>query len=1026
MDCARCGHTSPADSPRCDRCGATLADPGASGDGLSVAISAEPPTGPPATRPESGPAVSGAASSFNSAASTIVLGTVTTSGVRGVAPDVATTSGATMFGDVRLFGEGPLAVGHAFGPRYRITRVLGVGGMGAVYQAWDAVLGVPVALKVIRTDHRHVTTELEQRFKNELLLARQVTHKSVVRIHDLGEIDGIKYITMPYVDGQDLATLLRKNGRQPVATTLRIARQMADGLEAAHEAGVVHRDLKPANVMLSTGDEIHALIMDFGISTSTEHAEGGPVLGTLEYMPPEQATGGPIDARADIYTFGLIVYELLTGLRPLAGRTQQDRIEAMKQRFTEGLPPLRKVDSSIPEPVEAIVMRCLESDPAERFQTTAELTAALARLDEHGEIIPEPRRLTARVLALGLVLMVLLAAATYFATRQLLAPPIEHPPVSVLVADIENRTGESTLDGVIEQRMTSSLEGASFVTVYPRQSAVQLARKLKPGSRIDGEMARLISNSEGIGVIVSGSVERQGKGYVVSVKAVNGADGQTMTEERARAADRSKVIAAVDSLAEDVRRALGDTAPNGSGGPAETFTAASLDAIAAFARAQELQQANRFEDALREYQRAIELDAGFARAYSGMAGVYSNYFRQPVKARVSYEAAMKHLDRMSQREKYRTLGTYYLDIVHNYEQARENFEALVARYPADDSGHGNLALAYMNLGRVQDAIGEVRKSLAIYPKNSLQRYNYAMYSMYAGDFATAIAEAQRVQEETPQFEYAHIPAALSQLAQGDVAAARESYRRMSLVSPLGASFASMGLADMAMYFGRHREAVELLQRGIDADMKANNATQAAQKHVALAEAYLAIGQPRRAADAAAQAAKLSRLESTLFPTGLALARAGRDELALQIATDLDKLLQRQTTAYAGVIRAAVALQHGRVAEGIEELRAAQQRRDSWTGRFLLGKAYVEADHFAEAFTELELSFKRRGETTDVFFFDMPTLRYLPPLYYWLGRAQQALGASAEAQKSYEQFLALRATADPPDPLAADARTRVRQ
>jgi serine/threonine-protein kinase len=958
-------------------------------------------------------------------ASTILLGSPGTPGGRRAAvPGVATTSGGTSFGDSRLFGQGPLAVGQPFGPRYQILRVLGVGGMGAVYQAWDAALGVAVALKVIRTDHRQVTAEIEERFKNELLLARQVTHKSVVRIHDLGEIDGIKYITMPYVDGQDLATLLRKHGRLPLTTTLRVARQMADGLQAAHEAGVVHRDLKPANVMLATGEEIHAYIMDFGISTSTEHAEGGPVMGTLEYMPPEQAMGGPIDARADIYTFGLIVHELLTGLRPVGGSTLPERIEAMKKRFVEGLPPLRTLDPSIPEPVEALATRCLASDPADRFQTTGELCAALGRLDDNGEVIPEPRRLTKPMLAFAILLMIVLAAGTYFATRHVFAPEVERPPVSVLVADFENRTGDSTFDGTIEQSLMSGLERATFVTLYPRQSAVRLAQKLKPGSRIDAEMARLISNSEGIGVIVDGRVERQANGYLVSVRATNAADGKVVAEERERASDKSQVLAAVGTLADDVRRALGDTMPNGSAAAAETFTTSSLDAMGAFARAQALQQAGRFEDALREYERAIQFDPGFARAHSGMAGVYINYFRQPDQAKIRYEEAMKHLERMSPREKYRTLGTYNLDIVRNYDQAIQNFEALVKEYPADDAGHGNLALAYMNVGRIRDALAEVRKSLDIYPKNSLQRYNYAMYSMYAGDFDTAIAAAKQVQRETPKLEYAHIPEALSRLAKGDATGARESYQRMSQVSPLGASFATMGLADMAMYFGRHREAVELLRHGIDADVKAKNSTQAAQKNVALAEAYVALGQPRRAAEAAALAAKLSRLESTLIPAALVLASVGRDEQALQLATDLDNMLQRQTTAYAGIIRGAIALQHGRVAEGIEMLRAAEKRRDSWSGRLLIGKAYVEAEHFAEGLTELDLCFKRRGETTDLFVYDLPTLRYLPPLYYWLGRAQQALGASAEARKSYEQFLALRANADPPDPLAADARSRI--
>src|SRR3989441_4449274 len=203
---------------------------------------------------------------------------------------------------------GPLAPGQAFGTRYHIIRPLGVGGMGAVYQAWDNELGVAVALKVIRPELSPDGTadfDVERRFKRELLLARQVTHKNVVRIHDLGEIDGIKYITMPYVQGQDLATVLRRDGKLPIARALHLARQIASGLEAAHEAGVVHRDLKPPNIMIGADDL--ALIMDFGISASRDEMVSGTVVGTLEYMAPEQSTGEVVDARADIYAFGLIL-----------------------------------------------------------------------------------------------------------------------------------------------------------------------------------------------------------------------------------------------------------------------------------------------------------------------------------------------------------------------------------------------------------------------------------------------------------------------------------------------------------------------------------------------------------------------------------------------------------------------------------------------------------------------------------------------------------------------------------------------
>jgi serine/threonine-protein kinase len=193
-----------------------------------------------------------------------------------------------------------LQVGQSFGPRYHIIKLLGAGGMGAVYQAWDAELSSAVALKVIRLDHRGraASTAAERQFKQELILARQVTHKNVVRIHDLGEIEGVKYLTMPYVEGADLGTVLRRDGKLTVPRALHLARQLAAGLQAAHEAGVVHRDLKPENIMLAADDT--AVIMDFGISASSKEAASGGIAGTFEYMAPEQAAGAAVDGRADV------------------------------------------------------------------------------------------------------------------------------------------------------------------------------------------------------------------------------------------------------------------------------------------------------------------------------------------------------------------------------------------------------------------------------------------------------------------------------------------------------------------------------------------------------------------------------------------------------------------------------------------------------------------------------------------------------------------------------------------------------
>jgi tetratricopeptide (TPR) repeat protein len=445
--------------------------------------------------------------------------------------------------------------------------------------------------------------------------------------------------------------------------------------------------------------------------------------------------------------------------------------------------------------------------------------------------------------------------------------------------------------------------------------------------------------------------------------------------------------------------------------------------MAAYARANELAMSNKIPEALAEYQRVLELDPRMGRAYAGMAVLYANT-KQADKAEANYQAAIKNLDRMSERERYRTLGTYYMNVAQNQEKAIENYETLVRLYPADDAGHGNLALAYVKSGNVPRAVTEVRKALDIYPKNALQRYNYAMYSMYAGDFDTAIAEATKLQNDDPKFEYFYLPLAISNLARGDAAAAREAWTRLSEVSPVGASFATLGQADADMHLGQHQRATRRLRDGLSADARNRNQSEQARKAVALAEASLALGQRARAVQLATEATTLSRATSTLVPAAFVFVGARQVDKARRVADDLEKLLQRETTSYARLIAALIALENNRLADAIETFRDAQKRYDSWFGRFLLGKAYVQAEHYTEGLAELELAVKRAGETTDVFVDDMPTLRYLPPAYYWLARASEGAGAATQAGQSYERFLSLRAEADPGDPLVVDARKRL--
>jgi hypothetical protein len=338
---------------------------------------------------------------------------------------------------------GPLRIGQDFGTRYLILKLLGMGGMGVVYQALDRDLNVQVALKVLRPagSNPRAIAELHRRFKTELILARRVTHKHVIRIHDIGEIDGIKFITMPYVKGQDLATILKK-GSLPVVRALRFARQIAAGLVAAHAAGVIHRDLKPANIMIDEDD--NAVLMDFGIARSSapvgpQRTIAGAVVGTAAYMAPEQARGELVDHRADIYAFGLILYEMLCGPRFMPKGAVAD----LFARLTAPPAPARAANHDVPEALDAIVTCCVQPSPADRYQTAVELATALAGLSRRGRGpvpgAPPPARDWPLKLAVAAAILLVAALAYWFGARSSVAALASAvPPATVdAVSDAE-------------------------------------------------------------------------------------------------------------------------------------------------------------------------------------------------------------------------------------------------------------------------------------------------------------------------------------------------------------------------------------------------------------------------------------------------------------------------------------------------------------------------------------------------------------------------------------------------------------
>jgi tetratricopeptide (TPR) repeat protein len=542
---------------------------------------------------------------------------------------------------------------------------------------------------------------------------------------------------------------------------------------------------------------------------------------------------------------------------------------------------------------------------------------------------------------------------------------------------------------------------------------------------MDESLARLVALRQGVNIIVDGSVVRRGEGYRISIRAVDAATGKQIAEREGSASNKEDVLTQVGKLAAGIRKGLGDTTPEATQlQTAESFTTSSLEAVHAHAAGLEALAAGKREDAISHFARAVELDPKFARGYIGLAVAYTNLKKQ-AEAGENYKKALALLDRLSEREKYRTLGIYYLSYVRNYQEAIEALRKLVQLYPADAAGYNNLSLAYAFAGNIPEALMASRRALEITPGDLQRRDSFAGLSMVAGAFETAVKEAQRILSTNPGFASAYLVTALCQLAQGDADGARATYARLEKTNPQGYSMARAGVADLEIYLGAYRPALAALQDGIAADEREHNNGEMAVKYVIRGEALLATGQRAQAVEAADKGAQLSGLEYVLFLAGYILGQAGEEAKANQVAARLEGLLQPQTKAYARLIQGTAALERNRVNPALDAFREAQRLQDSWMSHFLLGRAYVQGGHFAEALSELEICQKRRAEVTDLFLSNTPTLRELPPLYYWLGRAQEGMGTKEAARGSYQQFLKLRSQADPADQMIADAKRRMR-
>src|SRR5713226_2605837 len=460
--------------------------------------------------------------------------------------------------------KGQLQPGSMLGDRYEILQLLGQGGMGAVYKARDVELERTVALKVIRPDlARH--PEILRRFKQELILARDVTHRNVVRIYDLGQANGVRYITMEYVEGRDLRALIHEKGKLTPEEAVPIFLQITAALEAAHSAGVVHRDLKPQNILVDKTGSVY--VMDFGVARSLETpgmTQTGALMGTPEYMSPEQAKGQRVDARSDLFSLGIIFYEMLSGASPFKADTA---MATMFKRTQERAVPLAEAESGAPVFLSDLVSKCLEIDREKRFASAREVAQQLEiwlgpPAGSSTSILPAPRTAAYWKWASAALAILLVAAVIGFRLKGPPKPKAAHPPVSVLVADFTNHTGDPIFDGTLEPMFNVALEGASFINAFNRGTARKLAGQLPhPTDKLDEQSARLIGTSQGLGAVVTGSLSRRGDGYKLSVEALDARTGNSIATAEISASNKDELLLAVPKLAAPIRKALGDTTP---------------------------------------------------------------------------------------------------------------------------------------------------------------------------------------------------------------------------------------------------------------------------------------------------------------------------------------------------------------------------------------------------------------------------------------------------------------------------------
>jgi len=903
------------------------------------------------------------------------------------------------------------APGQMFAGRYRMITMIGQGGMGVVWRADDLILKTEVALKLITS----AGAEARERILNEVRLARQITHRAVCRVFDVGEADGWIFYSMELVRGEDLASVLRRVGRLPSEKVIDIAIQLCAGMAAAHAQGVLHRDLKPANILID--DDGYVRITDFGIAISRSDGSRHKLTGTPGYMAPEQhAIGTDLSERTDVYALGLVVYELLVGRHAFNRSAEAAQLP----------PPPSSLVPNVDPQLERIVMQSLAPAPADRPASALEFAAALSRIGVTGtaefETAGSRKRhravpwLAGSALAVGIV--VLAVVASWSVARR--AGTLTERD-SVVVADFENATGEPVFDGALKVALAVAVEQSPFLKVFPDEQARDTLRLMgrSPDERLTRATTREIARREQLRALLAGSIAKLGHNYVISLEAVNVETGYVMAREQAEAASQEQVLTSLGVATSKLRERLGESLASirKFDAPLPKATTSSLEALQAYSLAlSDGREVPRLE-AIPHLTRAIELDPSFAMAHAQLSNVYANTDQSALAPKFALKA-FELRDRVSERERFFISWRYYRDAEQNLERALDLARSWTATYPREAFAFNALGTVFLRLGQFEQSVEPFQQSIRLDSKFVPAYSNLAATFLALNRYDDARAILRDAADRRLDFIGARRLSYLVAFVQGDsTTMARE------LTSSVGVSAtnAAYGWQARSTAFGGHVDlGHEQFGQGVRLSLQGKFPEVAAQLTVTDAEIHASVGQCAQARAEAAAGVQLNRDTLTLERASRALAICGAASEASSLSNELKQQFPEATLtirASLPITAAAVALARGepkRVLELLEPVRPYDHAPSSefWPA-YLRGQAYLQLKDGRAAALEFQSILGHRGE--------VPTSILYPLAQLGAARAAMLLQDTEKARSGYETFLTFWKDADPDLQPLQDAR-----